>query len=213
MPLTTSALPEPLALRALFHAGRTSLEECDVRDRLQQHEARGLEAEDFRRYDFIVAFDAEDVTVLARLSELAGGLGQRARIVLLGQEAPVVSPRNVIRDAKKVGQSVDNAAVYGETVARVWAALERFLQAECGWRRPKWPIDGAGMPLRSRQFMGSQVQANGIRLKHLREAGEWLIEVDEPATEGAEMVVTVTVARDLLKEAFDLAFSVLRPVF
>ena len=61
--------------------------------------------------------------------------------------------------------------------------------------------------------MGSQVQVNGIRLKHLREAGEWLIEVDEPATEGAEMVVTVTVARDLLKEAFDLAFSVLRPVF
>lgn len=213
VPVTASALPEPLALRALFHAGRTSLEERDVRDRLQRHEARGLEAEDFSRYNFIVAFDAEDVPVLARLSEQVGGAGQRARIVLLGREAPVASPRNVIRDARNAGQGVGNAAVYVETVARVWAALERFLQIECGWRRPERPIDGAGMPLRSRQFMGSQVRASGIRLKHLREAGEWLIAIDEPATEGAERVVTVTAARELLKEAFDLAFGALRPVF
>ena len=184
-----------------------------MRGRLQRHETRGLEAEDFSRYNFIVAFDAEDVAVLAQLSERVSKVGQRAQIMLLGQEAPVANPRNVIRDAKNAGRGVDDATVYGETVARVWAALERFLQAECGWRKPEQPIDGAGMPLRSRQFMGSQVQANEIRLKHLREVGECLIVVDEPATEGAERVVTVTAARELLKEAFDLAFGALRPVF
>ena len=183
-----------------------------MRGRLQQHKARGLEAEDFSRYDFIVAFDAEDVAVLARLSERVGGPGRGARIVLLGREAPVASPRNVIRDARNAGQDVSNAAVYSKTVAQVWAALERFLQAECRWRRPERPTDGVGMPLRSRQFMGSQVRASGIRLKHVREAGEWRIAVDEPATEDAERVVTVTAARELLEEAFDLAFGALRPV-
>ncbi|OCL09299.1 hypothetical protein AOQ84DRAFT_439094 [Glonium stellatum] len=204
------------ALRALFPPARASPEEQDVLGRMQGRESRGVETADFTRYGFVLAFDRDDVAVLGRLREQERARdpeGGEARIVLLGDGSGVESPRSVMERAEKRGGKVEAEEAYAVVVKQVWVAVERFLERECAWQRPERTIDDRMMPLRSRQFMGLRFGVPDIKVKHMKETGDWKIAIDEAAVEGAENVVTVTAAKDKLDEALYYAEKVLKKIY
>lgn len=110
---------------------RVQQEDC-IRTRLRKGEARGINAEDFRNYDFIICFEKDEYDVLMTMSR---------------DNLPARSGKLTHRDSsisKIVQLSRRNTAITRVTLMESWDAQLQSLFKQCflkevlGWMGPGW---------------------------------------------------------------------------
>ncbi|KAL6249965.1 hypothetical protein RBB50_002266 [Rhinocladiella similis] len=111
-----------------------------IRQRAAKRLSRGLPANIFDQYEFILVFTNEQLAILEALREHVvrtqpkyKEVNQRARIVLLGSysKAGQIYTPNTTDNAEELKKR------WGKVVNQIKGSVKGFLELECGWKPPK----------------------------------------------------------------------------
>ncbi|KIW16587.1 hypothetical protein PV08_03775 [Exophiala spinifera] len=111
-----------------------------IRQRAAKRLSRGLPANMFEHYDFILVFTKEQLEILEALREHVArtqpqykDVNQRARILLLGSysKAGQIYVPGATDDAEELKK------MWGKVVNQIKGSVKGFLEVECGWKPPK----------------------------------------------------------------------------
>ena len=209
--IRSNRLSDGKAIAVLFQH-RYSQEELDIRRRLEKRGCRGMVAEDFTDFDYIVTFDRKGLEQVESLRTLATSKGTNSRaLVTLLSPPSLYCPPSEISFRRRV-QSSPSPSEYATLVNSIVLELDRFIHYHTSRRSPTWTIDYNNTPLRSRQFLMPGVcQLSGVKLKHLTNTfGP--VNVDKPSTSGSGKgrVVTITAERHEIQELYRLARKLFR---
>lgn len=182
---------------ALGQPGRTEGQELKRRFE-HKHSTRGLEYEDFDRFDYILAFDSRTLTDLRNLEWVAyhrarrlGRDGLRAKTRYIGDYNP--HHRGAVTIPKPTTDRIPRRRDYEGTVRLIERELHNFLHTVLNWTKPqRITLDAMTSRYRSRQFLAKATQVTDAKLRTLRLLHENRVMVDENMVMGRNRLVTVT---------------------
>ncbi|KAF2094979.1 hypothetical protein NA57DRAFT_60376 [Rhizodiscina lignyota] len=174
-----------------------------------KHVSRGLDYEDFDKFDYIVTFDKDSLSRLRTLEWIAyrrarqqGRLGLHAKTKLLGEYHPGYA--SAVQVPRPTFSNLIHRSDFEPVIHVIDAELHNMLRAVAGLHRPERasPFELA-LTYRSRQFLAHNFRVTDMKLRRLKYLYN-RVYVDEEIEGRDTRVVTVTAREEeKLREALE----------